>query len=98
MLGTRPQLSPEDDHPHTLKPHETEVVDDVKDGEDGEDDEPEPEEDIDLLVEDVDGQDALSVMSLNVATGTILVKCTLGHPGKHSGHGVSPPLLLQLNK
>ncbi len=28
-------------------------------GEGGEDDEPEPEEDIDLLVDDVDGQDAL---------------------------------------
>ena len=69
---------------------------DVKDGEDCEDDEPEPEEDIDLLVEDVDGKDTLGIMSLDVTTGTVLVEGALGNPGKHPRHRVRPPLLLHL--
>ena len=71
---------------------------DVKYCEDCEDDEPEPEEDIDLLVEDVDGKNTLGIVSLDIAAGTVLVEGALGHPGKHPGHRVCPALLLHLNK
>ena len=61
-------------------------MEDVEDGEDGEDDEPEPEEDIDLLVEDVDRKDTLGVVSLDVTAGTVLVEGALGHPGNSVLH------------
>ena len=41
------------------------MVEQVQHGQAGKDHEPEPEEDIDLLIEDVDRQDALDIMSLN---------------------------------
>ena len=50
----------------------------VKRGHDGEDDEPEPEHDVDLLVDDVQGKDAHGVVSLNCAGGTIFVEGALG--------------------
>ena len=37
-----------------------------------EDDEPEPEEDVDLLVDDVDGENADCVVGLNCSRGTVL--------------------------
>ena len=50
----------------------------VKRGHDSEDDEPEPEHDVDLLVDDVQGKDAHGVVSLNCAGGTIFVEGALG--------------------
>ena len=93
VLGTPPQLPPQDDLPDAVEPHEAEVVDEVEDGEDSEDEEPEPEEDVDLLVEDVDGQDALRVVLLDVAAGSVLVEGALGDPREHAGHRVRAALL-----
>ena len=47
-------------------------------GPDGDDDVPQPEEDVDLLVDDVHGQDAEAVVALHGARGTVLVECALG--------------------
>ena len=95
-LGVLPELTPEEKFPDSREPEETKVMQDVKDGEDCKDDEPEPEKDINLLVENVDGKDTLGIMSLDITTGTVLVEGALGHPGKHPGHGVRSLLLLQL--
>jgi len=46
--------------------------DQAEDGEAAEDDEPEPEEDVDLLVDDVDRQDADRVVGLDCTGGTVL--------------------------
>ena len=54
---------------------------DVKDCQYCEDDEPEPEEDIDLLVEDVDGKNTLGIVSLDIPTRSVLVEGALGHLG-----------------
>jgi hypothetical protein len=40
------------------------MVQQIQKGEGGENDEPEPEEDINRLVDDADGQDALSIVVL----------------------------------
>ena len=61
-------------------------------GPDGEPDEPEPEEDVDLLVDDVHGQDAEAVHALDGAGGTVLVEGALGHLGEDAVHGVVPRL------
>ena len=67
-------------------------VEDGHGGEHGHEDEPEPEEDIYLLVDYVEGEDAEAVVLGDGARGPVLVKCALGHFGKHHVHGVSPVL------
>jgi len=52
---------------------------------DGEDDEPEPEEDVDLLVDDVEREDAQTVELLHRPGRTKLVECALGHLWKDPG-------------
>ena len=47
-------------------------MDHIDDGEAGENDEPEPQEDVDFLVEYVDWKDALGVMPLDVTAGPVL--------------------------
>jgi hypothetical protein len=55
--------------------------DHVEGGHDGQDDEPEPEHDVDLLVDDVEGQHAHGVVPLDRAGGTVLVEGALGDSG-----------------
>lgn len=63
-------------------------VDDVDAGDDGEDDEPEPESDIDLLVDDVESQDTHGVVFLDCAGGSIFVEGTLGYSGENRHHRI----------
>merc|ERR1719284_1651814 len=58
-------------------------ADDVDAGPNGHGDEPEPEEDVDLLVDDVVGQDAEAILVLHGTGGTILVEGALGDLGEH---------------
>ena len=53
----------------------------VDGGDDGEEDEPEPDEDVDLLVDDVERQDAETVDGLDRARGAVLVERALRHLG-----------------
>ena len=71
-------------------------VDEEDAGDGGDDDEPEPEEDEDLLVDDVDGEDAEAVLLLDGARGTVLVEGALGHLGEDDVHGVGPVLVVHL--
>ena len=57
-------------------------VEDGRRGEQGHEDEPEPQEDVDLLVDDVERQDAEAVVFVDGARGSVLVKCALGHLGE----------------
>ncbi len=52
---------------------------DLDAGENGDDDEPEPEEDVDLLVDDVERQHTQCVEFLDSAGSTELVELALGH-------------------
>ena len=54
-------------------------VPDLNAGDDGDNDEPEPEEDVDLLVDDVERQHAERVKLLDGTRGTELVELALGH-------------------
>ena len=64
----------------------------VDGGPHGEPDEPEPQEHVDLLVDDVHGQNAEAVLALDRAGGTVLVEGALGHLGEDAVHGVVPRL------
>ena len=59
----------------------SDAVDEEDAGDGGHNDEPEPEEDVDLLVNDVEGQHAQAVMSLRRPTRPELVEAALGHLG-----------------
>ena len=48
-------------------------------GDDGEDDEPEPEEDVDLLVNDVQGKNTKTIKLLDSTRRTKLVELAFGH-------------------
>ena len=67
-------------------------VDDDHAGEGAEGEHPEPEEDVDLLVEDVEGQDAERVVFLQLAARPELVEGALRQPGQWK-HSSSYPLL-----
>ena len=64
------------------------VVDDVEPGDGHQDDQPEPDEHVQLLVDDVDGKHAERVVGLDGAGGPVLVEPALGHLGEHPVHGV----------
>ena len=70
------------DAPHGGDGDDADDVDQVEGGEDGEDDVPEPEADVDLLVDDVQGEHAHRVVHLDRAGGTVLVEVALGDPGR----------------
>ena len=61
-------------------------------GDHGQDDEPEPQEDVDLLVDDVHAQDAHGVEPLDRSGASKLVEDALGHPGEDPRHRVDPIL------
>ena len=73
------------------------VVDDVDAGDDDQDDQPEPEEHVQLLVDDVDGKHAKRVVGLNSPTGSVLLVETLCHPREDPGHRINPVLRVVFN-
>ena len=73
---TKTNLNHRDSYPSAEDDGDAVEEEDAGDG--GDHDEPEPEEDVDLLVDDVQRQDTESVMSLSGAAGTKLVKTALG--------------------
>ena len=61
-------------------------------------DEPKPEENVDFLVDDVQGEDAESVESLNSTRRTELVEGAFSHLGKHPGYGDAKKNILRIKK
>ena len=55
-----------------------------------------PDEDVNLFVDDVEGENAETVFLLNCSGGTILVEGTLGYLGKYLGHGIGSVFRLHL--
>ena len=60
------------------------VVDDVDPCHRDQEYQPEPDEHVELLVDDVDGQHAESVVGLDGAAGSVLLVQTLRHAGEDS--------------
>ena len=88
-LGDLLVRSVEDDaDPEALGHDGQEPVEEPHGGDRAEEDEPEVEEDVDLLVDDVNREDAERVVGLDGAGGPVLVEPALGHLGEHPVHGV----------
>ena len=81
-VGALAELPPQDGLPDAPGEHDDHGPDDVDGGEDGEEHEPDPQEDVDLLVDDVDGEDAEAVEHLDSPSGTEPLEGTFGHLGK----------------
>lgn len=64
----------------------------------GQNNEPEPQEDVDFLVDHVQGENTHGVVLLQVSGNTVLVERALGHPRKDLDHGVDPVFLVTVNK
>ena len=72
-------LSGNDGGPDLTSQNDWEPVDEDESGDDGQEDHPEPEEDVDLLIDDVQGKHTQAVLFLNSSRRTILVESALGH-------------------
>lgn len=79
---------------HLRTDDDDDAVDDDEEAEHGQQDEPEPQEDVHLLVDDVERQEAERVVLLHLAGGAELVEGALGHAGEHVDEGVEPVLLV----
>ena len=65
-------------------------------GDGGEDDEPEPEEDVDFLVDDVEREDTQTIVALHSSRGSELVEAALCHLREDNSERVNS-LLLQIH-
>ena len=84
--------------PHPGREDDHGPVDAHQRGEEHEQDHPEPEKDVDLLIDNVDGQDAERVVLFNLAGRTKFVEGALCHARKDVDHGVQSVLLVALGK
>ena len=67
-------------------------VDDGEGGDHGQEDEPEPKEYEDLLVDNVEGEDAEAVVLCDGARGPVHMEGAFGHLREHDVHRVGPDL------
>ena len=84
----------QDEGPDVWREDDGYPVDENQEGEHPEDEQPEPDEDVDLLVDNVERQDAQGVVLLNVARRAKLVEGALCHAREDVNHGVNPVLLI----
>lgn len=83
---------------HTRRKYYYHPVYDGDKGEDGQDDEPEPEEDVDLLVDDVEREDTHCVVFLQLAGDAVFEEGAFGHPGKDLDHWVHAVFLVAVDE
>lgn len=89
---------PEQVDAHARRENYNHPVHDGHEGKQGEDYEPEPEEDVDLLVDDVEREDAHGVVFLQLAGDAVFEEGALGHPGEDLDHGIDAVLLVAVDE
>ena len=72
------------------------AVDQDQEGENTQQEQPEPDENVDLLIDDVERQDAESVVLLNIAGSAELVEGAFRHAWEDVDHGVDTILLISV--
>ena len=83
---------------HARGKHNHGPVDHHEHREQEEQEHPEPKEDVDLLIDNVQGQDAHGIVLFNFTGGSKLVEGALCHAGKDVDHGVDAVLLVPLGE
>jgi len=84
--------------PHSGRENDEDAVNDDQEGKRQKEQQPEPQEDVNLLVDNVQRQDAHGVVLFNLAGSSEFVKRTFGHPGKDVHHWIDTILLITLGK
>ena len=87
-LARSSTMDGDQEHPQVWSQQGKKPVDQENSGDNGNKDQPEPDEDKDLFVDDVQGENAESILLFNGSGRTILVEGTFGHLGEHLGHGI----------
>ena len=72
------------------------AVEKKESGDGGDENEPEPEEDVDFLVDYVKGQHTKTIMPLNCSRRTVFVEGAFRNLGEDNCHGVGPVLRIHL--
>ena len=98
LSAYQPEADVEQVRPHLGADDDDDAVHDDEYAEHGEQDEPEPQEDVDLLVDDVERQEAQRVVLLHLSRGAELVEGALCHAGEHIDERVEPVLLVLLGE
>ena len=98
LLLDEPEADVEEVGPHPRGDDDDEAVEDHHSGQHCQQQEVEPQEDVDLLIDNVDGQDAEGVVALNVSGRTKLVEGALGHPREDVDDRVYTILLVAQGK
>lgn len=78
--------------------HSRYPVDDGQQAENAKEKEPKPKEDVDLLVDNVQGKYANGVVSLDFTAHAVFVEGALGHPREYVDHRIHPILLIGLEE
>ena len=90
LLLYEPESDVEQIGPHPGRDYDDDAVKDDHGCEAAQDQEPEPEEDVDLLIDDIDGQDAEGIVALNVSRRAKLVEGAFGHAREYVDDRVHP--------
>lgn len=98
VLSHEPEAHAQQVHAHARREYDYDPVNDRHERQASEDDEPEPEEHVDLLVDDVEGQDADGVVALDFAGDAVFVEGALGHSREDEDHGVDAVLLVAVQE
>ncbi|GFS31011.1 putative secreted protein [Trichonephila inaurata madagascariensis] len=94
----KPEAHAQNVHPHGRTREQDGVKYKHKSGHDGQYNEPEPQEDVNLLVDDIERHDAQGVVSLQVGGRSILLEAALGYPGEDPNHGINPVLWVRVDE
>lgn len=88
LVWEEPSTELEQTEPHARRDHCEDSVDEGEYGEHSQDDEPEPQEGVDLLIDDIQSKHTQGIMLLNGTRWTIAVECALGDFGENFVHRI----------
>ena len=81
---------------HLWTDDDDDPIDDDQKTQDGKSDEPEPQKDVDLLVDDVEGQQTESIVFLDLSRRSEFVKSAFGHSWEHVDQWIEAVFLVLL--
>lgn len=93
-----PIAHPEHESPNVGTEDDGGPINQDQEREEAYDEQPKPDEDVDLLVDNIERENTESVVLLDVARRPELVEGALGHAWEHVNHGIDPILLITIRE
>jgi len=98
LLLDQPEPDVQKVGPYSWREDNEDSVNHNQEGQNAKKKKPEPNEDVDFLINYIYWQYTHGIMLLNFPTGTKLVKCTFGHPGENINHWINSIFLVSFCK